>query len=221
MTRLVRSTQVTFNLVHGLLMSCEIKRILWGVVTQITWIRFTPSCKSAIKSLSKVSCDLIISEIEPLDGSIIDLFNELRLLGKKNLPEVLIMTSRESDADAKMALNSGATGVVTKPFTMEGLLAVVERTLADRRSRKEKEQLARYVSKASMRVAIEKTILGPGEDKARADKKLASVFFSDIANFTARCERYTAKEIVEQINLLFEVITKVIIRNNGDIDKIN
>lgn len=181
--------------------------------------KIVKTIKSAIKSLSKVSCDLIISEIEPLDGSIIDLFNELRLLGKNNLPEVLIMTSRESDADAKMALNSGATGVVTKPFTMEGLLAVVERTLADRRSRKEKEQLARYVSKASMRVAIEKTILGPGEDKARADKKLASVFFSDIANFTARCERYTAKEIVEQINLLFEVITKVIIRNNGDIDK--
>jgi adenylate cyclase len=102
---------------------------------------------------------------------------------------------------------------------MDGMLALVERSLADRRSRKEKEQLGRYVSKASMRMAIEKAILGTGEEEARADRKSASVFFSDIANFTDRCERYSAKEIVEQINLLFSVMTNVIISNQGDIDK--
>jgi adenylate cyclase len=118
-----------------------------------------------------------------------------------------------------MVLNAGASAVLVKPFTNDSLLAIVERSLGDRRSRKEKEQLGRYVSKASMRMAVEKAILGSDDNNARADKKLASVFFSDIAGFTDRCERYSAKEIVEQINLLFKVMTEVIIRNEGDIDK--
>lgn len=182
-------------------------------------VRETDSIKSAIKSLNRLSGDLVISEIEPKDGSIIDLFHELSFLDKSKAPDILVIVEADGRSDARMAINAGAAGVITKPFTMDALLAQVERSLADRRSRKEKEQLGRYVSKASMRMAIEKAILDNDDKQARADRKSASVFFSDIANFTDRCERYNAKEIVEQINLLFEVMTRVIMKNHGDIDK--
>ena len=182
-------------------------------------IRNADRIKSAIKSLSRLSCDLMLVESVPTDGSIIDLFNNINNLKKDNKPDVIVTIPNESEADARMALNAGAVGALEHPFNMDGMLAMVERALADRRARKEKEQLGRYVSQASMRMAVEKAILGTAEEGARADRKSASIFFSDIANFTDRCERYSPKEIVEQINLLFGVMTSVIIENRGDIDK--
>jgi class 3 adenylate cyclase len=68
-------------------------------------------------------------------------------------------------------------------------------------------------------MALEKSILSGKGATARADRKRAAVFFSDIVSFTARCERYTPREIVTQINALFEVMTRVIMDNDGDIDK--
>ena len=37
-----------------------------------------------------------------------------------------------------------------------------------------------------------------------------TVFFSDIANFTTRCETYTPAEVVAQVNTLFEIMTRII-----------
>ena len=182
-------------------------------------VRSSETIKAMTKSLNRISCDLVIAEIEPNGGTIIDLFHEINILDQSSRPDVLVVVPENERSDTRMVLNAGASAVLAKPFTNDSLLAIVERSLGDRRSRKEKEQLGRYVSKASMRMAVEKAILGSDDNNARADKKLASVFFSDIAGFTDRCERYSAKEIVEQINLLFKVMTEVIIRNEGDIDK--
>lgn len=179
--------------------------------------RITDNIRSSLRSLKRMNSDLILSEIEPSDGTIIDLLNSIESFDSS--PDLLVMTSRDSQADARMVLNAGAVGVLSKPFNTDALLAVTERSLADRRSKKEQEQLGRYVSKASSQMAIEKAILGDGDGEARADKKTASIFFSDIAGFTERCERYTAREVVEQVNFLYDTMTKVILKNNGDIDK--
>tara|TARA_B110000444_G_scaffold261479_1_gene314037 strand:- start:1344 stop:3350 length:2007 start_codon:yes stop_codon:yes gene_type:complete len=179
--------------------------------------RITDNIRSSLRSLRRMNSDLILSEIEPNDGTIIDLLNSIESF--ENSPDLLVMTSRDSQADARMVLNAGAVGVLSKPFNTDALLAVTERSLADRRSKKEQEQLGRYVSKASSQMALEKAILGDNDGEARADKKTASIFFSDIAGFTERCEKYSAREVVEQVNFLYDTMTKVILRNNGDIDK--
>jgi adenylate cyclase len=118
-----------------------------------------------------------------------------------------------------MVMNAGAAGVISKPFTMDSLLASVERTLADRRATQEKAHLQKYVSKASMRMALEKSVLSGKASAARAYRKRASIFFSDIVGFTPRCEKYSPHEVVGQVNALFEVMTRIIMANQGDIDK--
>ncbi len=153
------------------------------------------------------------------DGSVLDLMASLEKLPAGQRPDVLIVTSRDAGADTKMVLNAGAAGVISKPFTMDGLLASVERALVDRRALQEKAHLQKYVSKASVRMALEKSALAGDAATARAYRKRATVFFSDIVDFTARCERYTPREVVAQVNALFEVMTRVIIHSHGDIDK--
>ncbi|MDA0852754.1 MAG: response regulator [Proteobacteria bacterium] len=181
--------------------------------------RISENIQKAVRSLKNTSCDLLIAESDPMDGTMVDLFNVIEDLPIEKRPDVIIMIPHQNQVDDRMARNSGAVGVLSKPFSHDAMLALVERALAERRSRKEREQLQRYVSKASLKMAVEKAVLGTNSSTTRADKKQAGVFFSDIANFTARCEKYEPKEIVTQINTLFDVITKVIIKNDGDIDK--
>jgi DNA-binding response OmpR family regulator len=181
--------------------------------------RSAATIRQAMRTLRRASIDVVISATDFTDGNVIDLFANIRLLPESGRPDVLIMTGRDSPADAKMVTNAGAAGILSKPFTMDGLLAAVERAVANRRARIERGQLEKYVSKASLRMALEKSILGGAKSIARADRKRASVFFSDIANFTARCERYNPREIVTQINTLFDTMTRVIVANEGDIDK--
>lgn len=181
--------------------------------------RLTGTIKETLRILKRVNHDLVISNIQLADGSVIDLFTALETLPPDHQPDVLIVTSRDRQADERMVMNAGAAGVLSKPFTMDSLLAAVERTLADRRAHQEKAQLEKYVSKASLRMALEKSILAGKMATTRAYTKHATLFFSDIANFTTRCETYTPREVVTQVNTLFEVMTRIIMAHEGDIDK--
>jgi DNA-binding response OmpR family regulator len=176
--------------------------------------------KQAVKLVKRMSFDLLISDMFLEDGtSMVDLIAIIRTLAPDKQPDILILTSRDNPGDEKMVRNAGAAGVISKPFTMDSLLAAVERTLSDRRATQERTQIEKYISKASRQMALEKAILGGKSSSTRADKKTAVVFFSDIAGFTTRCETYGPKEIVSQINKLFDVMTRVIMENGGDIDK--
>ena len=181
--------------------------------------RTTSSIQGAARLLKRIPSDVVISGTDLSDGSVIDLFNALGVLAEDRQPEVLIIASRDSRADQKMVMNAGAAGIISKPFTMDSLLASVERTLADRRAKQERSHLEKYVSMASRRMALEKSILSGKTTATRAYLRQATIFFSDVVGFTPRCEKYTAREVVEQLNTLFSVMTRVIMEGGGDIDK--
>jgi DNA-binding response OmpR family regulator len=195
------------------------KQISKSLTKQGFSARVAADLKELRRTIKRAAFDLVISEMSLPDGSLLDLLSSLRSLPAQKQPEVLILTSRHSQADAKMVLNAGASGVISKPFTLDNLLASVERCLADRRAAMEKVHLQKYLSKASMRMALEKSVLTGKSSEARAYRKSASVFFSDIVSFTTRCETYPPQEVVKQVNTLFDEMTRVIIAHQGDIDK--
>lgn len=196
-----------------------VKNIVKALAKQGFVTRSSSTLREATRLLKRIHHDLVISNLHLADGSVLDLFTMLKTLPEARQADVLILTSRERQADEKMVINAGAAGVLSKPFTMDRLLAAVERTLADRRAREEKAQLEKYVSKASLRMALEKSVLEGRNSATRAYKKHATIFFSDIANFTTRCETYAPREVVTQVNALFEVMTRIIMEHEGDIDK--
>jgi DNA-binding response OmpR family regulator len=181
--------------------------------------RVATNLLEARRLLKRASFDLVLAEIDPMGGTVLDLIALLKSLPAEKQPDLLILASRNSQADNRMVLNAGASGVISKPFTADSLLASVERTLADRRATQEKAHLQKYVSKASLRMALEKSVLAGKTMQARAYRRKATVFFSDIVGFTTRCETYPPQEVVAQVNRLFESMTRVIIEHQGDIDK--
>jgi adenylate cyclase len=52
-----------------------------------------------------------------------------------------------------------------------------------------------------------------------AEKREATVFFSDIEDFTAISERLTPEALAEHLAVYFEGMTKIILRNRGTVDK--
>ncbi len=73
--------------------------------------------------------------------------------------------------------------------------------------------------KSSFQIASEKASFGMHPNQARAEKKFGSVFFLDMVDFTSRCESYTPSDVVEQVNTIFQMVTKTIHKYSGDIDK--
>jgi len=73
--------------------------------------------------------DVVISEMGLPDLPGMDLLRELKNMPK--MPKVLLTTSRHSDFLAMRAIEHGASAVLCKPFRMEHLLALVDRSLGN------------------------------------------------------------------------------------------
>ncbi|MCB1159543.1 MAG: response regulator, partial [Leptospiraceae bacterium] len=173
----------------------------------------------AIKILRRFTYQLVISEAELSDGSVIELLKAMSVLPKNQNSILLVITDQNNQTEVKMVMQAGAKGVILKPFTQDNLLVHVERSIANKKVELEKAQIEKYISKASRKMALEKSILSGSESTSRAYHKNVTIFFSDIKNFTSRCERYSPKEIVQQINALFSAMTQAIQKTGGDVDK--
>ncbi len=182
--------------------------------------RHVTSVNDALGQITKYTYELVILEMEMKNNeTAMDFLLATKGLKAEKKPSMILLTSRENQSDVKMVMNMGISSVISRPFSMDTMLAATERVLADRRSAAEKVQLLKYMSKSSIRMAGEKALMDGENSSVRADKKYVSLFFGDIVNFTSRCEKYEPREVVEQINRVFAMITEVTHDFEGDVDK--
>jgi adenylate cyclase len=57
------------------------------------------------------------------------------------------------------------------------------------------------------------------EAEIGGEKRELSIFFSDVANFTSISEKISPEELVQQLRIYFENVSKTILDNKGTIDK--
>ncbi len=87
------------------------------------------SVESGLAALVRQQPDLIVLDLGLPDGDGLDLLTELRSFSK--VP-VIVLSVRNGDSDKIKALDIGAQDFVTKPFSVEELLARVRAQLRDR-----------------------------------------------------------------------------------------
>jgi DNA-binding response OmpR family regulator len=167
-----------------------------------------------IKKATDLLPDLIITDYEMprLDGK--QLFQYLKADERTRAIPVIMMAGRESKRDQANLAKMGLRAYLTKPFTQDKLAMIVERLLAERRLEREKEHLKHYVSDDAWKAAH----AGAPED-IRADEVTISVLFSDICGFTPKCEKLTARQIVDLLNEYFDLLVPIVKKNHGSIDK--
>jgi len=135
----------------------------------------------------------------------------------RNIP-VIMLTARDSKRDMAQLRAAGASAYLVKPFAQDKCVAIVERTLAERRLMAYKEASAVYISDGARRAAEERALAGT-MGTVRADEREMCILFSDLAGFTPLSATLTPRALIELLNAYFDEMCPLIKAEGGDIDK--
>jgi CheY-like chemotaxis protein/class 3 adenylate cyclase len=161
---------------------------------------------------------LIVSDYEMPEMTGFELVHALKRSPEmRNIP-VIMLTARESKRDMAQMRAAGASAYLVKPFAQDKCIAMVERTLAERRLLDYKKASSVYISEGARRAAEERAAAG---DMAgvRADEREMSVLFSDIVGFTQMASKLGPRQVIELLNDYFDVLCPLVTAEHGDIDK--
>jgi DNA-binding response OmpR family regulator len=92
--------------------------LLAGAGYEVRWGKNAAECRQLLKA---GACDLVLLDLGLPDGDGVDLCREIRLADTACV--IVVVTARTDEADAVLALDSGADDVVLKPFRTAELLA--------------------------------------------------------------------------------------------------
>jgi class 3 adenylate cyclase len=129
-----------------------------------------------------------------------------------------MLTARDSKRDMAQMRAAGASAYLVKPFSQDKCIALVERTLAERRLIAYKEASALFISEGARAAAEDRA--ARGEALAfRADERTVSIMFSDLVGFTPMSSALSPAELIALLNDYFDVMCPIVKQHGGDIDK--
>jgi class 3 adenylate cyclase len=131
---------------------------------------------------------------------------------------VIMLTARDSKRDMAQMRAAGASAYLVKPFSQDKCIALVERTLAERRLIAYKEASALFISEGARAAAEERASAGTTL-AFRADERVCAIMFSDLVGFTPMSASLTPVQLISLLNDYFDVMCPIVKQYGGDIDK--
>lgn len=174
--------------------------------------------KIALEKAQQLRPALVVSDYEMPVMTGFELVHALRRDPELRQIPVIMLTARDSKRDMAQMRAAGASAYLVKPFSQDKCLALVERTLAERRLIAYKEASSLFISEGARAAAEERALRG--ETLAfRADARTVSVMFSDLVGFTPMSANLTPLELITLLNDYFDVMCPIVKQHGGDIDK--
>jgi DNA-binding response OmpR family regulator len=161
---------------------------------------------------------LIVSDYEMPIMTGFELVHALRRDPALRQIPVIMLTARDSKRDMAQMRAAGASAYLVKPFAQDKCIALVERTLAERRLMAYKEASALFISEGARAAAEERAEHGTTH-ALRADERTVSILFSDLVGFTPMSATLAPAELIKFLNDYFDVMCPIIVQHGGDIDK--
>ncbi len=147
----------------------------------------------ARRELSRSSPELVLLDLRLPDGSGLDLLTELQA---PNAPPVIVVTAFPEVQTAVRALKLGAHDYINKPFDLDELLLVVNRTLEARELREEVTSF-REGQKQRLRRSLDR-IVGESPALAQLRREIDMVAASDATTALILGESGVGKELVAE-----------------------
>jgi CheY-like chemotaxis protein/class 3 adenylate cyclase len=174
--------------------------------------------KVALTKAQAVRPALVISDYEMPVMTGFELVHALRRDPELRQIPVVMLTARNSKRDMAQMRAAGASAYLVKPFSQDKCIALVERTLAERRLVAYKEASSLFISEGARHAAEERA--SRGEVLAfRAEERAASIMFSDLVGFTPMSAKLSPSELIALLNDYFDVMCPIVKAHGGDIDK--
>jgi adenylate cyclase len=174
--------------------------------------------KIALDKAQAIRPALVVSDYEMPVMTGFELVHALRRDPELRQIPVIMLTARDSKRDMAQMRAAGASAYLVKPFSQDKCIALVERTLAERRLLAYKEASALFISEGARAAAEERA--ARGEALAfRAEQRTVSVLFSDLVGFTPMSTALSPADLIALLNDYFDVMCPIIKHHHGDIDK--
>lgn len=134
----------------------------------------------------------------------------------KDIP-IIMITTRATELDLKKGEILGVSAYLAKPFAKDTLKAAVETAISNARTKKEQETIAKFVAADTLNAVS--SMVDEHQDAGMGESKHITVLFSDICAFSSKCERFSARKIINLLNTYFDLMVEVLSQNNAIIDK--
>ena len=172
----------------------------------------------ALAKAQAVRPALIVSDYEMPNMTGFELVHALRRDPELRQIPVIMLTARDSKRDMAQMRAAGASAYLVKPFSQDKCIALVERTLAERRLIAYKEASSLFISQGARQAAEQRASSG-ALLAFRADERVVSVMFSDLVGFTPMSATLTPIQLIGLLNDYFDVMCPIVKQHGGDIDK--
>ncbi len=175
----------------------------------------TENGQEALKKLRQDEYHLLITEADlpKLDG--LELCIRIRQHPTTHNLPIIIMTSKDTQANQIKLHSTGIQAYITKPFNTDRIIAEVERVLADIRLEQHRQAIRHYVSDSTVHRITDIQAQGG----TIAEDKFRTILFSDIVSFTTLCEKLSSRKVVEFLNLYFDHMVEALMYYDATIDK--
>ncbi len=174
--------------------------------------------KTALDKAQAVRPALVVSDYEMPVMTGFELVHALRRDPELRQIPVIMLTARDGKRDMAQMRAAGASAYLIKPFSQDKCIALVERTLAERRLIAYKEASALFISEGARAAAEDRA--ARGEALAfRADERTVSIMFSDLVGFTPMSAALSPADLIALLNDYFDVMCPIVKQHGGDIDK--
>jgi DNA-binding response OmpR family regulator len=181
-------------------------------------VRAVENGRLALEEARRLLPALVLSDYEMPEMNGFELVHALKRDPEtRNIP-VIMLTARDSKRDMAQMRAAGATAYLVKPFAQDKCIAMVERTLAERRLLAYKEASRFYISDGARRSAEERAAAGD-LGGVRAEEREAAVMFSDLMGFTAMSTGMKPRALIDLLNAYYDRMCPIITAEGGDIDK--
>jgi adenylate cyclase len=181
-------------------------------------VRAVENGRLALEEVRRFEPALVLSDYEMPEMDGFELVHALKRDPEtRNIP-VIMLTARDSKRDMAQMRAAGATAYLVKPFSQDKCVAMVERTLAERRLLDYREASRFYISDGARRSAEERAAAGD-LGGVRAEEREAAVMFSDLLGFTAMSTGMPPRAVIDLLNAYYDRMCPIISAEGGDIDK--